>query len=526
VANGLPVTSISYLRILPSSIFACSRSINAEEVWLESTNSSNIKGSQLTFILLSGFYFSVLCISISSNTGAFLGDPDVYWHIAAGRDIWRIGAVPNFDDYSHTFRGHPWIAKEWLSQLILYGAYSLGGWRAVASLAAGVVALTYGALFLALARSLRVAVALGVATLAWAFSMGHFIARPQIFADPLIVVWVAGLAGAVDRGASPSLFLLPVMALWANLHGSFTIGLALAAMLAIEATFRAPAYARAATVRQWALFLLAAVGCASATPYGFRPLLMTFHIIFGNEAIEYVLEWRPRTLQALGLNELTLFGLLFLALHNGVKVPSLRLVPVVALVYLMLAHLRFAALFAIGAPLLLAAPLAEQFAFRRPRAPAVAAGRRFAWLTQFSRPLVYPLAVITILSAAAFVVYGPNAAPTTAITPEGAVDFLTRERLTSKIYNDYNFGGYLIFRGVPTFIDGRSDQLFVGGFLTELRGILERHPAELPIYLRNLDISAALVAPEGIEAQELERSPRWTKVYSDAVSAVFESRKP
>ena len=470
----------------------------------------------LLFLLLAGFYFFVLCIGISEKTGAFLGDPDVYWHVAVGRNIWRTGALPSFDEFSHTFHGHPWIAKEWLSQLLLFGAYSLAGWRGVATLAAAVTALSYGLLFLALSRSLRIGVALGVATLAWAFSLGHFIARPQIFADPLIVVWVAGLVGAVDRRSAPNFWLLPVMAVWANLHGSFTIGLALAAALAAEAVFSAPAGARRGAAGRWSIFLLAALACACLTPYGYQPLLMTSQVFVGNEALQYVREWRPRTLEGLGVIEVTLFGLLILALLNGVKLSLLRLAPVIALLYLMLAHLRFAALFATGAPLLLAGPLADQFPFLRPQALA-GARRRF-------RLLLSSVAGLLFLGVAGFAAYGPDVAPKAGITPEGAVDFLVRERLTGKIYNDYNFGGYLIFRGIPTFVDGRSDQLFVGGFLSDLQEILDRHPAEFPNYLRARNVSVALVSPNSREAEELTRSPDWEKVYSDAIGEVFETK--
>jgi hypothetical protein len=510
------------LGFLPKGVVSSHRAIDAGDIVVKSACLTRNDSKYLLFVFLAGFYFFVLCVGISHNTGAFLGDPDVYWHIAVGRDIWRAGALPHFDEYSHTFRGHAWIAKEWLSQLILSSAYSLGGWRGVATLAAAIVALTYVLLFLALARSFRLAVALGVATLAWAFSMGHFIARPQIFADPLIVVWIAGLASAVDRRAQPSFWLLPVMTLWANLHGSFTIGLALAAALAAEGVFAAAVDARPKIARHWAIFLLAALACACVTPYGYQPLLMTLHVFVGNEALQYVWEWRPRTLEALGVDELTLFGLLFLALRQGVKLPSMRLLLLIALLYLMLAHVRFAALFAITAPLLLAAPLAEQFAFLRPRSLAPSAP--FQPLARIGGPLVCSLAGLIFLSATAFCAYGPNVGPKADITPAGAVDFLVRERLAGKIYNDYNFGGYLIFRGVPTFVDGRSDQLFVGGFLTKLHGATDRHSLDFAGYLQDYGVSVALVAPDRLETQALARSAGWDRVYSDGVSEVFRRR--
>jgi len=58
-----------------------------------------------------------------------LNDPDTYWHIATGRWIWAHAAVPTSDPFSHTLAGAPWLAHEWLSELILASAYAALGWR-------------------------------------------------------------------------------------------------------------------------------------------------------------------------------------------------------------------------------------------------------------------------------------------------------------------------------------------------------------------------------------------------------------
>jgi hypothetical protein len=59
--------------------------------------------------------------------------PDTFWHLRAGADIWRTGQVPRVDLYSHTAYGQPWPDHEWLSQLLMYAAYRLAvgcrGWR-------------------------------------------------------------------------------------------------------------------------------------------------------------------------------------------------------------------------------------------------------------------------------------------------------------------------------------------------------------------------------------------------------------
>src|SRR5205807_3301551 len=122
-----------------------------------------------------------------------------------------------------------WIANDWLMDLVFFGAYSLAGWRMLALLTACAIAATYALLYLVLSRKLRLTVAVGVATSAYIFSMVHFLARPHVFAFPLVIIWFAGLVRAVESKTAPTFWLLPVMALWANIHGSFTLGLAFAA---------------------------------------------------------------------------------------------------------------------------------------------------------------------------------------------------------------------------------------------------------------------------------------------------------
>ena len=57
---------------------------------------------------------------------------------------------PTVDSFSHTFAGQPWIAKEWLSQLLYFTAYSAAGWAGVMLLALAAFGLGTGALYWAL----------------------------------------------------------------------------------------------------------------------------------------------------------------------------------------------------------------------------------------------------------------------------------------------------------------------------------------------------------------------------------------
>ena len=70
---------------------------------------------------------------------------------------------------------------------------------------------------------------------ALALTMPHLLARPHVLAMPVMLAWVGGLVAAADRRGAPSFWLLPLMALWANLHGGFVFGLVLIAPIALDA---------------------------------------------------------------------------------------------------------------------------------------------------------------------------------------------------------------------------------------------------------------------------------------------------
>jgi len=458
--------------------------------------------------------------------GRLLLDADLYWHIATGRKIWESGSVPQVDEFSHTFRGHPWIERDWLGDLAFFGAYSLSGWRGVAMITGGAVALAYALLFLMLSRTMRLTVAIGVAAVALALSAVHLHARTQVFGDGLIVVWVAALVRAVDAKTSPSLMLLPVMTLWANVHGSFAAGLALTVALAAEAVFESPGGERLFVARKWAVFLVAAVGAACMTPYGVRSILSTFDVIGAHEIKQYIGEWRAVSFDTAPIEVLALLALVFLALLNGAKIRFCRLTILLLIVAYMLTAVRFIFLFNIIAPLLLATPLTRQFRFLGLSEQIATQPQFFTTMSQLGRRGLYGtygiIAIIILVTG----ILGGSVEPLRSrqISPEGSVDYIFAHNLQGNIYNAYDFGGYLIFRGLPTFIDGRGGQLFGDGFATENRTIVSERPREFIGYLDKYHISIGLVAPNSIESQEFRASSDWIGVYADDVSELFVKR--
>ncbi|MHB8271241.1 MAG: hypothetical protein ACYDD8_22490, partial [Bradyrhizobium sp.] len=244
-------------------------------------------------------------------------DPDTMWQITIGQWIVDHGAVPTTDLYSFTMRGQPWISTQWLAQVAYAETYTLAGWTGPVALAAACIAVTFALFTRYLARHLSESTALVFVAAALALAAPHLLARPHVLALPVMMAWVGGLVQAADRRAAPSFWLLPLMALWANLHGGFVLGLALVAPLAVDAVWNADARARKSLALRWATFAVAAIAASCVTPYGWNSLLASRKILALGEALPLILEWRPADFSAVGPLEVCLLLGFGLALYRG-----------------------------------------------------------------------------------------------------------------------------------------------------------------------------------------------------------------
>ena len=457
-----------------------------------------------------------------------MDDPDPLWHVAVGRDIWFARAVPWHDAYSYTFAGAPWIAKEWLSQLVLFAAHAADGWRGVVLVAALAIAGAFTLLYTWLRTRAGASAALAATLLAALLASPHFLARPHALVLPLVVLWMTALVGAVDRRRAPPLWLVPVMALWANMHGSFPLGLAVAGVLAGEGVLIRPGGSRLASLRRWALFLVLSLGATMLSPYGWHAIVVPLRMSGNAETLRFIGEWQPLRLDLVGSLALALLAIVLGVLARAMRRNLFRLMATGLLAYLMIRHLRFIELFAVAAPILAARSWTE----RRSARPAVAEARaengaadeRIVRVGLFGAGLALAAAAIALV-----LVMHPGPSPRHA--PAAALDFAAARHLTGPVYNDYDFGGFLIARDVKTFVDGRTDQLFLGDFLPTLDRAIKGPDAQaLATLLARHGVRWALVRSGSAAATRIAALPGWTKLYQDDVAAVLvakdEGRRP
>ena len=108
------------------------------------------------------------------------------------------------------------------------------------------------------------------------------------------------------------------------------------------------------------------------------------------------------------------------------------------------------------------------------------------------------------------------------MTPVAAFQAATTAGVSGPVYNDYDFGGFLIANGVKTFVDGRTDQLFLGDFLPTLaKAVAASDDTAFGALLQRYHVTWALVRTHSDDATHLARMPGWTTIHDDAVAAVF-----
>lgn len=451
----------------------------------------------------------VLLILLAPN---LLNDPDSYSHVALGRWIIAHHTVPATDPLSQTMRGAPWIAFEWLSQVAYAGAYALGGWIAAVTLAALAAALSFGTLTRFLQREWQPLPTLAAVLAALVLVAPHLAARPHLLAMPILVVWIGTLIQANDARRDPPWWLLPLMTLWTNLHGSFIFGLAMLGPIALEALWQAAPDARPRLVRRWIAFCLLALGAACLNPYGPAMVLATVRTIALGPALSTIVEWRPQDFSHLSAYELIVLGSFAFAVWRGITLPPLRILMLFGVLYLSLAQVRHADLLGLLAPLFLARPLTQQF--KGLAAQPVGRGMRAPLATA-----LVLLALVGPIVARAGVVPPAHNTPAAALR---AIDAAT----AGPILNSYDFGGYMDFVGVPPYIDGRGE---LYGMDYALRYDHALNLQSVPDFLSLLDrykIQTTLLAPGTPAIGLLDRLPGWKRVYSDDVAVVHRRVTP
>lgn len=453
--------------------------------------------------------------------GALLNDPDTYWHLAAGRWIVDHLAVPKVDPFSHSMPGVEWTAHEWLSELIFLGVHTAAGWAGLVVMATLSFAATLAYLMRFLLARMEPVHALLFTALTAGMMFGHLLARPHVLAWPLLAVWIGSLINASEQHRGPPWHLLPMMVLWANLHGSFTLGLAFGAALALDAVLARPAGQRRAAIGTWAAFVASALLASMLTPSGWHGVLYTAYVMSMTLTLDVVGEWRSPDFHTFQPLEIWLLLMLAIACSGRMRLPWLRLLLVLGLVHLALKQQRQVSMLGLLSTMLIATSLAERWrATRGAGADAEKVDLIFRALALPARRGALVAGALVVALCASVLIRSGQLAPPASNTPQAALAAATKAGAKGRVLNSYHFGGYLIYSGTPVFVDGRSDMYGDALMKRFMEATSLQDPAELPRLLTDYRIGWTLLEPGTPAIAALDLMPGWRRVYADAVAVV------
>jgi hypothetical protein len=265
---------------------------------------------------------------------------------------------------------------------------------------------------------------------------------------------------------------------------------------------------------RWGAFLLAALIAALLTPHGIAGLMQPIRLTQNATLQATFAEWMSPDFQKSPALEMWVLGLLLVGYASGVRLPPARLVLLLGLVHMTLQHGRHGDLLALVAPLAVAMPLGQTLA----ALTATQAPSRLALLfAQLARPAGLPATALALVLAAALALataFYPVSRGDDRVTPEIALRAAAQLGLTGPVFNSEGFGGYLLFRGIPSFIDGRiemyGDAFLARDFQAERGG--EVVLAEL---LARYRIDWTLLMPGAGAVLVMDHLAGWERVYTD-----------
>lgn len=470
-------------------------------------------------------------------------DGDVWWHIRAGEEVLRTGAVPRADTWSIVGLGRHWTSQDWLANVVLAAGNNLGPWGQTA------LSLLYGALTVLAFWILWRAIAIRVPGIGWAsrivwLTVGLLLAGPVMgvrvqVLDLLmasVVVWTCWRYVADPRRRW--LVPLPIIAIvWANLHAGWVLlfllgGAVLVGECVDRLLKRRPAGSPVLAWRRLAELAIALVVSLAAlvvNPNGVDLYTYPFDTVAITALNRYIMEWFPASID-------TLFGQLLLGFVLLAVLPML--------VFGWRTMRTSDALIAIG--LCVMAYQAIRFLLiTGPIAAAVVAvvlapvisntdrGQRFSRsLLRLQAPRLGALRVVNVALIGLLVLLGVGvalirvspAAQEVEIArsmPAGAVQWLIDNEPGERIFNRYEWGGYIGQQRpeLPIFMDGRAD-VYGDELLQMYVSIIGVH-GDPQVLMDRYEIDHA-VFPAGTPlADWFDGSDLWERAYTDDTAVVW-----
>lgn len=440
-------------------------------------------------------------------------DPDFGWHLQMGKLIAEHG-IPKTDPFSYTMPSFHFIDHEWLSDLLLYKLYTIGSYTLLTIL----FALCAGSAVVIATASHRPLHSLAAALAVWVILLPYIGVRLQVVTWLMFAIFVRIIC--TDSLWKKYRYFLPlVIVLWVNLHAGFALGIGLICLKAfIDLVTPYTKLARLDTVLIAGLSILASF----INPYTIHIWLEIWRTIGDAYQNHIIIEWLPLYANPSVVNTAFLAIMLFFYVRLRKVTGHL---PKIALILLFLASIhstRHLPLLALASGILL---LQSELPAGEPDAKLF--------------PISQIVGLIALASIGAWTLHGKFIEARNwredQSYPKLAIDYLGAHPSGGQIFNEYDWGGYLIWQypEKKVFIDGRMpawrNYRHVAGesdwvlhdFMDILDGTLKFDGVADKYNIDTVLIRASRTtdSPRAL-VDQLEQS-HWSRVYSDQAAVVF-----
>ena len=446
-----------------------------------------------------------------------IADPDIWWHLRNAEVLVQTHSVVHQDLYSFSAAGSRWINEAWLGELPYYFAWQWGGITGVYLVMLGEVELILlGVFALAYLQSGNVKAAFCASWLAVWLATVSFGPR-TLLAGWICLVAELLILAQYRRGKDLTWLLPPLFVLWANLHGSWLIGIALFGMFCASGLLQGE-WGRL-QARRWTpaqMRKLALVGSLSVAglflnPYTYHLVFYPFNLAFQQKLnINHVDEWM--SLDFHGVRGKILFGMLAATIVLGLVRKRRWSVDELAFTiigfYAAVTYSRFLFLAAI----VLTPILAKELDFLPP------------YRREIDKIGVNVALILAILAGCTWRFPTPELLMRDTVRryPVTALSYLQNFHPEGRVFNDCLWGGYLIWnaRNIPVFIDSRIDIFeYNGVFADYLDAIGIKNTLEV---LDKYSIRYVLYKQQSPVAYLLMRNPGWKVLYQDGTTVLLE----
>lgn len=380
-----------------------------------------------------------------------VSDTDVWWHMGLGRWMLEHGAIPRAEPFSNIGGGKPFEAYSWLFELIVYGLYQKLGLLGIVLYSSTLaVAITAAVHHLVRRLNSDFTLGIGITLLAMYTTARLYTPRPWLISMLFFALELDILLRARRTGRTRELLWLPlIFALWTNIHIQFVDGLVVLGIALVEpiASKWRPTIETNLRIKKMVFVLLGCLAATLVNPYGVKIYKVAYDLVAQGSALQQSLE-----LSAIPFRSLDDWCVIFIALAATAilaKKQRPALFDVALLGFSIIVSFRSQRdiwVLAIAGAAILAANLdvrpTDRFMVKVLAAPAVAAA--------------------TILFAAlAFLAKGINnpelETRLRSTMPVQAAEEVKQHNWSGPIYNDYGWGGYLIWSlRMPVSMYGRN----------------------------------------------------------------------